>query len=170
MILQDLILIHAGWRTIRFLALFLPARLSMYTLNRMIAPLIRYHKALGILLACYWGLWFLGTHLPLPSHGEFPKHSDKGMHLIAYAGLSFLLLLWISTIRKLEFRHFVMVFTVTALYAAADELLQIPVNRTCDIYDALADCLGSVLGLLAAVVVRKVLLRYWEPAKFPAGV
>ena len=143
----------------------------MYALNRMIAPLIRHHRAFGILLACYWGMLFLGTHLPLPRLGELPKHSDKGMHFIAYAGLSFLLLLWISTIRKLEFRHFVIVFAVTALYAAADELLQIPVNnRTCDVYDALADCLGSVLGLLSAVVVRKVLLRYWEPAEFPAGV
>lgn len=142
----------------------------MHTLNRMIAPLIRHHRTFGILLACYWGLLFLGTHLPMPRLSELPKHSDKGMHLIAYAGLSFLLLLWISTLRKLEFRHFVMVFAVTALYAAADELLQIPVNRTCDIYDALADCLGSVLGLLSAVFVRKVLLRYWEPAEFSASV
>ena len=141
----------------------------MYTLNRMIAPLIRHHRVFGILLACYWGMLFLGTHIPLPRLGELPKHSDKGMHLIAYAGLSFLLLLWISTVRKLEFRHFVIVFAVTALYAAADELMQIPVNRTCDIYDALADCLGSVIGLLLAVVVRKVLLRYWEPAEFPAS-
>ena len=144
----------------------------MYALNRMIAPLIRHHRSFGILLACYWGLLFLGTHLPMPRLGELPKHSDKGMHLIAYAGLSFLLLLWISTIRKLEYRHFVMIFAVTALYAAADELLQmIPVvNRTCDVYDALADCLGSVLGLLSAVMVRKALLRYWEPAEFPASV
>lgn len=142
----------------------------MHALNRMIAPLIKHHRSFGILLACYWGLLFLGTHLPMPRLGELPKHSDKGMHLIAYAGLSFLLLLWISTIRKLEFRHFMIVFAVTALYATADELLQIPVNRTCDIFDAIADCLGSVLGLLLAVVVRKVLLRYWEPAEFPASV
>ena len=145
----------------------------MYALNRMIAPLIRHHRAFGILLACYWGMLFLGTHIPLPrlEEGGLPKYFDKGMHFIAYAGLSFLLLLWISTIRKLEFRHFVIVFAVTALYAAADELLQqIPVNRTPDVYDALADCLGSVLGLLSAVVLRKVLLRYWEPAEFPAGV
>jgi VanZ family protein len=138
----------------------------MYALNRMIAPLIRHHRAFAILLACYWGLLFLGTHIPLPRLGELPKHSDKGMHLIAYAGLSFLLLLWISTVRKLEFRHFVMVFAITVLYAAADELLQIPVNRTCDIYDALADCLGSVIGLLSAVIIRRVLLRFWEPAEF----
>ena len=122
------------------------------------------------------GTWWLGSHLTVfaayvaASLGELPIHSDKGMHLIAYAGLSFLLLLWISTIRKLEFRHFVIVFAVTALYAAADELLQIPVNRTCDVYDAFADCLGSALGLLSAVMVRKVLLRYWEPAEFPAGL
>ena len=140
----------------------------MMMLTRMIAPLIRYHRTIGIVLACYWGALFVGTHVPVPRIVDLPEHSDKGMHFLAYAGLSFILMLWLSTARKITIRHYLIIFGITMLYAVADELLQIPLDRTCDLYDAVVDCIGSTIGLLSAAVVRRILLRYWEPAEFPS--
>lgn len=139
-------------------------------LNRMIAPLVKYHRAIGILLCCYWGALFLGTHIPLPQLNDLPKHSDKGMHFVAYAGLSFILLIWSSTLRKVRFRHYLIIFAITACYGATDELLQPFVGRTCDLYDWIADCIGSVIGLSIAALLCKVLTRYWKPAEFGGSV
>jgi VanZ family protein len=43
-----------------------------------------------------------------------------------------------------------------------DELLQIPVNRTADIYDVCADMVGCVIGLAAFVLTRRLMPGWWD--------
>jgi len=99
----------------------------------------------------FWAAIFVGTHVPSPDLGDLPRHSDKLMHFVAYAGLAFLLGLWRGVLRELTARDYAVVFAITAAYAVADELLQLipALNRTCDPIDVLADCIGSLCGLAA---------------------
>jgi VanZ family protein len=123
-----------------------------------------WRRLLGAALACYWIAMFIGTHVPMPKLPDLPKSSDKWMHFGAYAGLAFLLATWTS------FRHrhdaddtgaittgrlfaplsvwtYALLFAATLVYAIADELLQIPVNRHAEVRDFLADMIGSAIGL-----------------------
>lgn len=113
-------------------------------------------------LVLYWIALFLGTHVPQPDLGDLPKHSDKFLHFAGYAGLSFLLGLFIALrSKRMRPRDYAMAFGIAAVYAVIDELLQlIPVlNRHGDVYDALADWCGAVLGLLALAVVLGIAKR-----------
>ena len=49
---------------------------------------------------------------------------------------------WISTKRNVGLRDAGTIFAVIALFAVFDEVTQIPVGRTCDARDALADWIG----------------------------
>ena len=110
----------------------------------------------------FWVMIFVGTHVPGPNIGHLPKHSDKLMHFVAYAGLAFLLGLWRAAYREMRLRDYLVVFAITAVYGIADELLQlIPVlNRTCDPLDFLGDCLGILCGLGALFVLIPVYRRF----------
>ncbi len=111
-----------------------------------------------IALAGYWAALFVSTHIPMPDLGDLPKNSDKIMHFVAYAGLSFLIGFRWSFGRGLTRQIAARVFAITAAYAVVDELLQtIPVlHRTGDVYDVLADCCGSLIGLSLLFGVRAV--------------
>ncbi|MEX2286933.1 MAG: VanZ family protein [Planctomycetaceae bacterium] len=111
------------------------------------------------MLACYWAALFIGTHVPVPNFPGLPKDSDKLVHFVMYAGLSYLLALCYLASRPMKLQHYLMVFIITAVYAAADELLQLAVHRHSDLYDGVADALGSLAGLAAFTVTRHILER-----------
>lgn len=103
------------------------------------------------LLGLYWFALFLGTHIPL-SMKAIGHGSDKLMHFMAFAGLSFLMALGIGG-RRPTWRTFALVFVVALMYAGFDEFSQLLVGRHCDFWDWVADGLGSVVGLFGYWVV-----------------
>lgn len=122
----------------------------------------RFRRPLGWLLACYWAGLFALTHTPLPDISVLPRHTDKVAHLVTYGGLAFLLTLWWSTHRTVGVRQLGKVLMVLAVYSVIDELLQIPVNRTADIYDVCADMVGVTIGLTAFLLTRRLLPSWWD--------
>ena len=109
--------------------------------------LSRYRRWIGAALAVYWAVIFAGTHLPLEVPIQAPKNTDKLVHFAAYFGLAFLLGLWFASRRPISRRDYAIVLAVAAVYAILDELLQIPVNRSADVRDFVADILGAAAGL-----------------------
>lgn len=110
-------------------------------------------------LCCYWLTLFISTHIPLPQMERLPKFSDKLMHFGAYGGLAFLLSLWLSSRGPWTKRSALTVVGVVAIYGICDELLQIPVNRTADVADYLADMVGAISGTALFTAVRGQLWR-----------
>lgn len=110
----------------------------------------------------YWGMMFVGTHLP---HIELPGSStivsiDKILHFCGYLGLGFLLSLLIvtSAARRGESELFALrkrgylVLLVIAAYAIFDELTQLLVGRSCELLDGTADLLGALCGVLIVAI------------------
>ena len=106
----------------------------------------RYRTWIRIVLIVYWSALFLGTHVPTVPAGV-AKVSDKLLHYLAYGGLAFLLAMDQNARGPLTGRRRCQIFVIVAVYAALDELLQIPVGRTADVRDWVADILGAVCGL-----------------------
>jgi len=102
-------------------------------------------------------LLLVGTHLP-PGSVLLPpeKHGfDKVLHFTAYAILAGLLATtWQLSSGILTARHLRWVWCAVVIFAALDEITQIPVHRDCSIWDWSADALGAVVGLLAFVWLR----------------
>lgn len=117
-----------------------------------------YRRWVYLLLTCFWGAMFVGTHLPKPppSAGML---SDKVMHLLAFTGLGFLLSAAVAAQGKSPAQRFFRLLLILATYAAADELLQIPVGRDAELGDWLADITGAALGLTSFLVLRGVVHR-----------
>ena len=99
----------------------------------------------GLLLG-FWLSAFIATHLPrLPV--SVRQVNDKTLHGISFAILG-CLFSWVLHGRVPgAVRHCATVLLVLAIYGALDELLQIPVGRSCDIRDWFADMAGAVVGL-----------------------
>ena len=117
---------------------------------------------LTILLLTYWLAMFVGTHVPrVPQELSLPG-GDKGQHLVAYAGLAFLIAFRQSLGNVLGWKRIAAIFGVVALYGVVDELTQIPVGRTADLYDWFADVSGAVGGLLLLAALRTMLGRFRE--------
>jgi VanZ family protein len=119
----------------------------------------RYRLAASIVLIGYWLIMFAGTHWPHVNLEHFPQNTDKLLHFTGYAGFGFLIAVWISTKREMRARDFAAVFGVIFVYAIVDEVTQIPVGRTCDFFDALADWCGGLSGLGVFLVLRAALRR-----------
>jgi VanZ family protein len=90
---------------------------------------------------------------------RMPKFSDKLMHFGAYGGLAFLLSLWLSSRGSWTKRSALLVLGVVAIYGICDELLQIPVNRSAEPADYLADMLGACAGTAVFTAVREQVWR-----------
>lgn len=101
----------------------------------------------GWLLAAYWLALFTGTHIPRPPELLTIEHGDKYLHATAYAGLAVLCGWYLTTRGPLLAWQYGAIFVALVVYGAADELLQIPVNRHVDVADWLADTAGIMLGL-----------------------
>ena len=101
-----------------------------------------------VLLMFYWAVIFVGTHVP----GHLLKAeigSDKLLHFVAFAGLTFLLS-WALSPHRLTRGALLTTFLVAAVYGMVDELSQklVP-SRSSDVWDWSADMAGAVAGILA---------------------
>jgi VanZ family protein len=117
--------------------------------------------AAGIVLACYWLIMFTGTHWPHVDLQGYPQNTDKLLHFTGYAGFGFLIAVWIFTKRELRPRDYAAAFAGIFFYAIADEVTQIPVGRTCDFFDAVADWAGGLSGLAVFWCARAALRRLY---------
>ena len=117
---------------------------------------------IAVALFTYWGSLFVSTHVPIPQGVLPPGISDKTLHYVAYAGLSFLLTLWISAKCHLPLKSLAMILVWVSVYGIIDELLQIPVGRHADVFDWFADFCGTVLGITAFVACRAALPDPWR--------
>lgn len=141
--------------------------------------------ASGTALTVYWIALFVMTHLPPElvsrilfnffSSGDevLEEGGDKTMHLVAYAGLAFLLasFLWIRGVEGIK--RWKVTFIVLGVYAIVDELLQIPFRRTADVRDCIADWVGVAIGYCCFLLARLLIdrLRHLQtpsPAETPS--
>ncbi len=111
------------------------------------------------LAIAYVAILFAGTHFPSDTVSGF-SWDDKLIHLSGYAALTFFVLVgWDLTIGVLRAKHYFAVWLAGTIYAAADEITQIPVGRTCDINDWAADMFGIVLGMILFGLMRGTVYR-----------
>jgi VanZ family protein len=112
--------------------------------------LMRY---IPIVLVLYWAGIFILTHIPVQNLGG-PKVNDKIAHFVAYAGLATLLYLafWLRWPRLRAAGW--AVIGICMVYGAADELLQIPVGRSAELADWIADTAGAVTAVTVLASVR----------------
>jgi VanZ family protein len=123
-----------------------------------------------VALVGYWLVMFTGTHWPNLRLDAYPENTDKALHLTGYAGFGFLLGLWFSVRGPgasgrllgralLGLKDCLWILAVIVGYSIFDEVSQIPVGRTCDFWDAVADWAGGVIGLCIFSFVRIALWR-----------
>jgi VanZ family protein len=109
-----------------------------------------------MVLAAYGIAMFLATHVPLPKVKVGPHNTDKAVHLAMYLGFAFLFSLWLSVRKPWSRKSAILVLAVSIVYAAVDELLQMPMkSRSADVRDFVMDALGAMLGLLAFWVFHR---------------
>lgn len=115
-----------------------------------------------LVLAIYWPMLFVGTHLPRPPRMDI-YGKDKMLHFVAYFFLT--VLFWVASygtdrpsLRKGRLYKVVVLF---ALYGAIDEITQGLefIGRTCDPFDWVFDICGSLTALLLLFLIRRWL--YW---------
>ncbi len=113
----------------------------------------------GYALAGYWVALFVATHVPLPPK-TFAHGTDKSAHFLAYAGLTLLMGTWMCVRRPEQSRgrRYAVIVGVLSLYAVLDELLQIPVGRSAELYDAIADWIGIAFGIVCIAVAERISL------------
>ena len=121
-----------------------------------------------VLLVIYWLALFTGTHVPkvpMPHINNF----DKVVHCSAFAVLAFLVAWAIPTRIDRAQWNVLIAAIVCVTYAAVDELSQMPVGRTADVYDWFADVLGTLLGLTTYLFSRAWLWRrqQYSPIRQP---
>ena len=112
-----------------------------------------------VALLFYWILLFIGTHIPADAILGKLHASDKVLHAAAFAGLAFLMAWAIPTDRTRIHQNTVYAAIVCVIYGAVDEILQIPVGRTADWKDFVADCVGICMGLSTYTIARAMLIK-----------
>jgi VanZ family protein len=110
-------------------------------------------------LALYWLAMFVGSHLKLHDAVQVFHIRDKVLHFLAYAGLAFLAASY-QRFRKgsISLLDVALVWTVAVSYGVLDEITQIPVGRTADPLDWLADAAGAAAGLVAFLAMRRYVM------------
>jgi VanZ family protein len=109
-------------------------------------------------LAVYWVALFIGTHIPIDRIPLHQGSADKAAHLAAFAGLAMIFATtWQLSAGRLMTRHLMWVWIVIAIYGGVEEITQPLVGRVASVWDWLADSIGAALGLLAFVVIRRVI-------------
>ncbi len=98
-------------------------------------------------LVVYWLALFAGTHLPAMPQVVPVSISDKLMHVLAYAGLSFLLAMVFAERRPIALVLYMQLLALVAIYGVVDEVLQTLVGRDCELGDWVADVIGAGVGL-----------------------
>ena len=110
-------------------------------------------------LTVYWALLFAATHVPRLQPILVLRYSDKLLHAVAFAVLSFLFALAWSLRGPFGWRQFLAVLAILAVYAAFDEATQPLVQRTADRLDWIADVAGALGGLTIYCGVRAIWRR-----------
>jgi len=103
-------------------------------------------------------LWFLSSRTTLPQPPG-PLGWDKLQHLLAYGALAFAIGLWISPAfwKHRPITAILLTAAIGSAYGVIDEIHQYFVpGRYSDIWDWVANTIGSILGALAIMfIVRK---------------
>lgn len=114
-------------------------------------------------LAAFWLVLVTATHVPLMAELPPIETSDKVLHASAYLILAFLLAsAWELNAGRLNARHLTVAWLAVIVWAAIDEITQIPVGRDADFWDWLADASGAAVGIVLFVVVRRMMERRTE--------
>lgn len=105
-----------------------------------------YYAALGWTVTMFIGCSLPGEELPDLSAGR-----DKWLHILIFVGFG---LLWRLTGRSVWW-----VILAGTLYGILIEIWQalMPIHRTGDVYDALGDMAGTVMGVGVAWAVKKII-------------
>jgi VanZ family protein len=123
------------------------------------------HRMTLLALTVYWGILFVGTHVPLADHGGI-RLGDKLLHFLAYSGLGFLLA-WATMRLRPSVTATLWVLGVVFVYGMVDELTQAFVpSRSAEAGDWLADALGGTVGVASYYAVQWLRL-YWLSAAGP---
>lgn len=119
------------------------------------------HKYVLTMLAIYWPLIFIATHIPVPGLVKQSGMSDKTMHVLAYLVLVFLWWFTISPRQKVDWKKARVWLTLALMvwYGATDEWLQHYVGRSANVHDFYADLAGTLTGLVILTV-----LSFWPAA------
>ena len=138
------------------------------------SPGHRRFLTVAVAVAIYVGLCFVATHAPVhnvptPDWRMIPF--DKVAHFSMYALMAFLMSLMLS-MRTLyveqtasrTWLHSLLVLGVVAVYGIFDETTQPAFGRTFDWLDWAADLVGASCGIIAFLLMRR-LLRYWWPVQ-----
>ena len=86
---------------------------------------------------------------PLESPSPAPDGSDKVVHLIAFAALSF-------PLARTGRIGLTPVFVGATAFGGLIELIQPSFNRSADVSDWVADILGVVLGMICGLIYRRL--------------
>jgi VanZ family protein len=128
---------------------------------------VRRKTAVVAALALYWPALFVVAHIPVPQVVRRAHVSDKGLHLLAYMVLTFLLWSAVKPYQKVRWRKAAVwaMLAVIAVYGICDEWLQHYVaDRSMDPRDLLADMAGAV----AAMGILTV-FSFWPASVIIAG-
>jgi VanZ family protein len=130
-------------------------------MNEQVNQSKRRRHVLTVALSAYWLAMFIGTHVPSPSIEPAVPNQDKVLHVLAYAGLAFLLSGVRSGAGRLSRRWAVEVFVIVAIYGVLDELTQnfVP-GRFADVLDWIGDAAGAMLGIGLFAVCSSVIHRF----------
>lgn len=119
-----------------------------------LAALPRSRRRIALLLivalALYWPLTFLATHLPVRGLRSSGMNLDKVFHFGSFGILGFLLTGELALRNSWHWKWAGVAILICAVYGVLDELTQIPVGRTADPWDWLADVLGATAGAIVA--------------------
>lgn len=102
---------------------------------------------------------FAGTHMPVSINHEI-GYGDKSLHFWAYLTLAFgAAASWDLAAGRLQAPQYLLVWFVCVVYAALDEITQIPVGRSCDPMDWVFDAVGAAVGLTLFRLMRPLVYR-----------
>ena len=89
---------------------------------------------------------------PLDQPPPWPEGSDKLVHILAFAALSFPL----ARTGRFGLRP---VFVGASIFGGVIELIQPTFNRSCDVNDWIADVIGVVHGIICGLIYRRLRLH-----------
>jgi len=119
-------------------------------------------KAIILLLALYWPVLFVLTHIPVPPVVRQANLSDKGLHFLVYAILTFLLWSVVRPYSKVDWRRATswLVLAGVIAYGFCDEGLQhfVP-GRSADVRDLVANAAGAIVALTVLTI-----FSFWPAA------
>lgn len=116
----------------------------------------RFHRLFQLAVVGYWLAMFAATHVPRVEVVERLPTTDKELHFSGYFVLGLLLPFWRLPVPPPTLRRMVRLWAVIALYGAIDELLQIPVGRSAEVHDWVADAGGAAGGILLAALITRL--------------